>query len=812
MLPSLSDSGDETFGLLRSLPPEDGARIMRAVLEASREGLLLVDRAGHVLLVNRRFCTLWGLPESLVVANDAAALYAFVLSQLADDEVGNGKLEAMRRLRDEGREQLGLRDGRSFELYTRRIVFGSGVARLWSVSDISQRVLVEAALRRNEQGLRQAQRVGKVGSWVLDLETDALEWSDETRRMFGVPDAEPMSVARFRDMVHPDDRGRLASAWQAACESGHYEIEHRILTRSGEIEWVLERAEFQPHADGRRRHVVGTVQNITERRRVEAELRQHRYHLEDLVQSRTAELEQANARLRDNDLRLQAMFDLSQRAQDLDATTLLGHALTLMLSLSSSTRGALWVVNQVSGSVERIALEHPLPAGRKPWREGATPIAKAGEWMEMIASAQPRLVPSLTDASRFKAIGVPVVESGAVRLLVAVSGREGGYERRATSALRQMADDVWRIVRRRQAEIELVEARCAAEAANRAKTAFLANMGHEIRTPMNAIVGLAHLLAQEVTSVRGRGYVDKITAATTQLLEIINDILDLSRMESGSMVLANAPFSPADLLSRARDRHIAAAREKGLAVTVDVDQAVPEMLVGDAARLGQILAHLVSNAVKFSARGTIGLSMRCMSQEAARVRVRFAVRDEGIGIDPAQQARLFDTFSQVDDAADRRYGGAGLGLAIAQRLARLMDASLTVDSAPGRGSEFALELSMPRVPRLHSVASGGTPTERGIAAREREQDAVAGVHDERCGEASAEETVDGETCAKALARLGALLATDDTRANDLLHEAWPCVRHQLGEAAFKLRNRVDRFDYEDALAILRSTKIESPGG
>lgn len=784
---------------------------MRSVLEASREGVLLADRNGQVLFVNRRFREIWGFPQALMASDDEAAMRSFVLGQIADGQAADVLLEVVRRHAGELHEQFRLRDGRTLELYTRRLALDSGAARLWCVHDVTQRVLVEEALRRNEQRLRQAQRVGQVGSWTLDLDTDALAWSHETYHMFGVPDHEPMSFARFRDMVHPDDRPRLASAWQAALNNGHYEIAHRIMRRGGGIDWVLERAEFQPDPDGRLRQVIGTVQNITERRRVEAELRQHRYHLEDLVQSRTAELEQANVRLRDNDLRLQAMFDLSQRAQDLDETALLGHVLTIMLSLTGSARGALWLVDRAAGSVERIALENPLPVGRLPWREAAVPIVAAGEWMEMATSAQPRLVPLAADPSRFAAIGVPVVESGAVCLLVMVSGREGGYARVAVTALRQIADDAWRIVRRRQAEIELVAAKHAAEAASRAKSTFLANMGHEIRTPMNAIVGLAHLLAQEVTSARARTYLSKITAATTQLLAIINDVLDLSRMEAGRLVLASAAFSAGDILARARDRFLADASDKGLVISTSVDETLPGMLLGDPERLGQILASLLSNAVKFSERGAIVLSVRCMVRDAERVRVRFAVRDEGIGIEPALQARLFDAFSQADDATDRRYGGAGLGLAIAQRLARLMDGELTVDSVPGCGSEFALELSLRLAPTMH----GDT---RAVAATAHEVLAVVsapGFETIGCGEACAgspaAECVDSEACAQTLARLGALLATDDTRANDVLHDAWNCVRHRLGDEAFKLRSRVDRFDYEDALAILRGAQIELPG-
>jgi PAS domain S-box-containing protein len=244
------------------------------------------------------------------------------------------------------------------------------------------------------------------------------------------------------------------------------------------------------------------------------------------------------------------------------------------------------------------------------------------------------------------------------------------------------------IAARKHAEAALVEAKNAAEAASRAKSTFLANMSHEIRTPMNAILGLTHLLRNEVTVPKQQQQLGKVSDAAQHLLSIINDILDLSKIEAGKIRLEAGDFaveaSLADVCALIGDK----ADAKGLELVYDIDPRVPEYVHGDRLRVGQILLNFASNAVKFTERGSILLRARLEEPLADGARLRFEVRDSGIGITPEQAGRLFEAFEQADGSTTRKYGGTGLGLAISRRLARLMGGDVGFETPAEGGSSF----------------------------------------------------------------------------------------------------------------------------
>ena len=266
--------------------------------------------------------------------------------------------------------------------------------------------------------------------------------------------------------------------------------------------------------------------------------------------------------------------------------------------------------------------------------------------------------------------------------------------------------------------VELVSARDIAEDAAQAKSAFLANMSHEIRTPMNVIIGLTHLMLRDphdpVTSDR----LAKVGDAAMHLLDIINDILDLSKIDAGKLALAPVDFSVDALLARATAMVTDSARRKGLALTVDRGD-LPQALRGDALRLSQILVNLLSNAVKFTARGSVVLRCDVLAQSGSEWTVRFSVRDTGVGISPEAQERLFSPFEQADGSTTRRFGGTGLGLSIARELAQLMGGAVGVESEIGRGSVFwfTAKLQSAGTPE----ESAPTPHEAVVATRGVEQ-------------------------------------------------------------------------------------------
>jgi two-component system sensor histidine kinase/response regulator len=239
---------------------------------------------------------------------------------------------------------------------------------------------------------------------------------------------------------------------------------------------------------------------------------------------------------------------------------------------------------------------------------------------------------------------------------------------------------------------EVQEARRSADAANRAKSEFLANMSHEIRTPMNAILGMAYLALKSDLKPRQYDYIKKIHAAGTALLDIINDILDFSKIEAGKLNVEIIDFCFLDTIDHLTTLMAQRVQEKGLELIIDLDRDMPVHLRGDPLRLGQIFINLIGNAVKFTHEGSIWLRAAVLECKDERVRLRFTVRDTGIGMTPGQVGRMFEAFSQADTSTTRQYGGTGLGLAISKQLVEMMGGEISVESELGVGSIFTFTI------------------------------------------------------------------------------------------------------------------------
>lgn len=255
--------------------------------------------------------------------------------------------------------------------------------------------------------------------------------------------------------------------------------------------------------------------------------------------------------------------------------------------------------------------------------------------------------------------------------------------------------------------LALAEARDEAESANRAKGAFLANVGHELRTPMNQIMGMAYLLAQDIQDKGAQEKLATINRASQNLMRLINDILNYSRMEADQIRIEAIDFELVSVLGRAEDGVREAAAGKGLRLVREVDPGLPARLKGDPVRIQQILGHLMDNAVKFSESGNVTLRIRQIKAHHEDVTVRFEVEDQGIGIVPEVQAGLFQLFNQGDGASTRKYGGTGLGLALCKRLVSLMAGEIGVISTPDQGSTFWFSVRLP-VGKKASAATADT--------------------------------------------------------------------------------------------------------
>ena len=548
---------------------------------------------------------------------------------------------------------------------------------------ISEKHRVKQELIESEQNFRTLADSGQALIWTADTNKECNYFNQTWLRFTGRSLRQELGNG-WSEGVHPDDLQRCLETYvQAFDRREKFSMDYRLRDHSGEYRWIQDEGAPRYDANGNFIGYIGNCYDITERKMASKVLEESELRFRKLLNEISSVAVQGYA----GDLTTRYWNHASERLYGYSAEEALGRKLTDLIIPPEMVEGvgdavAEMLATGVSRPTEELSL-----------------MRKDGTRAEVISS--------------HSVVNVPGKAPELFCLDIDISERKA-----AEAELEKYRNHLEELVTNRT--YELAEAKNAAETANRAKSTFLANMSHEIRTPMNAIIGLTHLLHKEITDEKPRDKLTKIGDAAQHLLGIINNILDLSKIDSGRLTLDESEFAPARLIANTLSMLNERATAKGLRLRTTIDDAVPAVLIGDPLRLSQILINFVGNAVKFADAGEIGVHLSLVTDDAQSVLLRLEVSDQGIGLTEEQQHRIFHAFVQADSSSTRKYGGTGLGLVISRHLAQMMGGDIGVNSTLGNGSTFwvTVRLKKPAIAQDATPASDDAiPLEHVIKAR-----------------------------------------------------------------------------------------------
>lgn len=529
--------------------------------------------------------------------------------------------------------------------------------------DITDRYRIEHELQLTHERVALATDAAGIGIWDYDLAAGSLLWDGWMHRLYGYPEGIDSPYDLWARCLHPEDRERAEAELQAAIDGGPaFDTEFRIVRGDGEVRHLKAVAQITRGADGRALRMTGINLDITDRKRSEIE----RAETASLLQSILGAATDTSVVATDPDLKI-TVFNSG-------AEKLLGYRAEEMIGMHDPS------VFHDPSEVAARAAELSAQAGE--------PVVGGAAFVHPLALNVPR------EWTYVRKGGERVPVSLVVTPIMRNDGEKFGYL--------GVAHDISRL---KEHEATLQDARDKAERANLIKGQFLANMSHEIRTPMNAVLGLAYILGQTALDADQASLLSKMQTASKTLLALINDVLDMSKIDAGELSVEELPFDLRRAVTDACDVHRMQFESKGVELITVVASDVPQGIVGDTTRFAQVLNNLLSNALKFTERGSVTISLAVEAREDDVVSLALDVTDTGIGIAPNVQAKLFQPFVQADASTTRRFGGTGLGLSIIKRLVEMMGGTISLTSAPGVGSTFHVRLRA-RVAKLESLKTG----------------------------------------------------------------------------------------------------------
>ncbi len=524
--------------------------------------------------------------------------------------------------------------------------------------DITQRKQAQVELARTEAQFRFILNALPIGvSWVSHGEAEESWVNDAVLRLTGLRREEALDPASYQRITPPGDwaRQEAESARMRRGETDHYSLEKSYLRADGTVMHGLLTAQIYRGPDGAILQEVSTIMDLTERRQAQEQLARQEAQFRFIFES--------------------VPVGLSWVITDRDETRMVNPEHVRLTGIT---------VEQAKSQPETF-LQRTHPED----------IARQNELVRQLRSGA---IDEFTLDKRYLHEDGKVVW---VRLSRRVARATDGNEEQELNALVDITE-------LKKVQEELNAAKDLADKANAAKSEFLAMMSHEIRTPMNGVIGMTSLLLDSRLTPEQRDYAETIRQSGDALLTIINDILDFSKIESGRLELEQMEFGLRECIEGTLDLLATRAAGKHIDLLYEIADGTPGTIRGDPTRLRQVLVNLVGNALKFTAKGEVLLSVRPLAMEGDKLEMLFSVRDTGIGIPAEAQARLFQSFTQVDASTTRRFGGTGLGLVISRRLAEMMGGRMWVESEPGRGSTFSFTIHTESVTSKPRLYAGGT--------------------------------------------------------------------------------------------------------